>query len=294
MLKSLEFWSAPAIGKCDEGQEKARYGGPFSLGGVLCKESPAREVVLCTRARIFARFACGGSPMRTQTEYPIQRLGSSPINSLSLVVRELLGAQATKVLQLVFEQSAVREDHLRRVISDADDLATTLSRLEDLHLVTRHVVLPGTPAWLVPTGTGAYAVSPAMAGRQVAADPPRPRFLRHFMAVNELRFQYEERYRSGTWISERMLYVEGPISLRGKRCARRPDGAIKVAGRFIAVEAELSTKDVPTWTRIINNLFECYDEVHFYCAPKVHFYLERLQCQRKWPRLQIEMVSDVL
>jgi hypothetical protein len=222
-------------------------------------------------ACIFARRARIGLPMRAHTPYLINEFGSSPIQSLGLVIRELLGPRDMMILQLVFEQRAVRLDQMVRFLNASPRVVQSAAkRLASLGLLELNEIVPDTPLWLSPTGAGTYVVDSKLAARQFGALPPTARFTTHLLLINELRLKFAKDRPDARWISERMLYVE-------THSRRRADGVIVIDGERHALEMEVTYKQFHVAKRNVVRLFEDYKFIHYYCSPEPRRVMERVQ-----------------
>ena len=203
-----------------------------------------------------------------------------------------LSTRDLRLLGWMCEQYGARLDHIQALTDSVPTLARRIARnLRKAGLVRTERILVGEPTWVIPTAEGMAA-----SGLPYDVWTPRLGQLMHVCATNVVRIHVQTRAPQAEWISERQIMWEcRQEDTRGRTRSRKhiPDGVTVFEGQRVAIEVELGTKDDRTLARILDELARHYDATLYYCSPRPHKLLERMERSGRWANLGVRELPEL-
>jgi hypothetical protein len=186
-----------------------------------------------------------------------------------------------RLLGWICEQYAARLDHLEVLTDNRRRSAYRIAEwLREVDLVRMQWIVVGQPTWVIPTATGL-----SICGLPYPMWTPTLPRLVHIGAINDVRLHIQAQKRPTQWISERQLRSEA--SKTRTRPRHMPDGVMILEGHRVAIEVELSVKRFRNVEAHLDDLSRRFDAVLYYCAPKAHRQLTRLEQSGRWRSLGV-------
>lgn len=181
------------------------------------------------------------------------------------------------LLRLVAEQYAIPLDQLARFRScDEREVESVAERLARAGLAEHGHLLASEPPWLWLTHEGA---------RQSRAGyrryEPRAGALARIRAVNEVRLHVLARAPQARWVSSRSLVRDHGVG------GHHPNAVLEIGSERHAIEIERVSKGQARAARILDAHSARYDAVVLFCTPRMRQFFERLNANRRWPRVVI-------
>jgi hypothetical protein len=187
-------------------------------------------------------------------------------------LRVKLSERDLEVLEWINAQYAVREDQLARLLGRSMKTAKRWARCRrDEGLCRREQLLRGDPGWVWLTAAGSRLTRSRLR-------PWRGHIgkLGHIRAVVDLRLYIEAKVPEATWVSERELFSRHAEKLFSRDGHARgdvphvPDAELVLAnGERHALEVELTRKSRHRLDAIITALVSDYDQVVYFCGPRI-------------------------
>lgn len=193
-----------------------------------------------------------------------------------------LSAVETAVLRLLSEQVAIPLDQLARFVDCSLGRAVELMQsLENAGCVRHRRFLVRDMPWFWLNSRGAR-----LADTGFVASAPDVAMLAHRRAVNEVRLHLAERAPEGRWVCERTVFRQRDPE------DHLPDAVFEIGGERHAIEAELSLKRNDEIRRIVAEHSNRYDAVLYFCGPRPHRLLKRVQAEGRWPKLLVRRLPE--
>ena len=203
-----------------------------------------------------------------------------------------LSTRDLRLLGWMCEQYGARRDHIQALTNGVPEVARQVTRrLRLAGLARAERIVVGEPPWVIPTAKGM-----AVCGLPYDVWTPRLGQLGHVYAMNVVRIHVQTRAPQAEWISERQIMWEyRQEDTRGRTRNRKhiPDGVTVFEGQRVAIEVELSSKDDRTLARILDELARRYDATLYYCSPRPHKLLERMERSGRWANLGVRELPEL-
>jgi hypothetical protein len=190
----------------------------------------------------------------------------------------LLTARSLKALRWIAEQEAVSRDHISQLLGTHSIKKTNepgilsagatdqiIKQWLLLGLVGRQRFITMTPPWIWLTTSGMRAL-----GLNFRASPPRLGALTHLHAINFVRLLSERQAPGVEWTSQRLLQAEQPKRTPGLDLPHFPDARALYQNKHYAIEVELTAKSQARLLRILHELIQTYDVVHYYVSAETN------------------------
>jgi hypothetical protein len=193
----------------------------------------------------------------------------------------LSAAQAT-VLRVLSEQVAIPLDQLGRFLDcPLERVVKVMQGLEDAGCIGHRRFLVRDMPWFWLNARGAR-----LSGTGFVASAPDVAMLAHRRAINEVRLHLAERAPEGHWVCERTVYRQRDPE------DHLPDAVFEIDGERHAIEAELSLKGNDEIRHIVAEHSDRYDAVLYFCGPRTHRLLKRVQAEGRWPKLVVRRLPE--
>jgi hypothetical protein len=185
------------------------------------------------------------------------------------------------LLAWIGEQYGARIDHLQTLTGfGASGVRTIVRRMRRAELVRTERIVALQPAWAIPSAGGL-----AVCGLPYGVWTPVLGRLTHVAAVNDVRLHVQTQRPDSEWLSERQL--EWELAKSARRGRHTPDGVLRLEGREVAIEVELSLKRPEGVEAVLNHHARRFDAIMYYCAPQTIRLLTRLEKTGRWPKLAV-------
>ena len=187
------------------------------------------------------------------------------------------------VLQTIAEQCAVTQPQLARLIGRSEHTARSLrARWRRAGWIDAGVLLAGRPPFIWLTAKGQ---------RACGADyklwrPSAPGRLPHLAACTDARLIVADRRPDAIWTSERELLRTARI-IGTPRTRHMPDAEVALEGQLVAVEVELTPKQLTRTEAIARELCARYAAVWYFCTPTTAKQLDAIAAKPGIERLQV-------
>ena len=160
-----------------------------------------------------------------------------------------------RLLRTAAEQYALTLPQLARLMDRSGHAARWLrARWQAAGWVQGRAVLVGWPVFVWPTRKGLTTANLDYAPWRPAAGT-----LAHIEAVTDVRLDVQRRHPTAEWVSER--------DLARSRSSHRPDGLVRMDGKEMAIEVELTLKERRRAERIMRELVAAHQVVTYFAKP---------------------------
>lgn len=185
-----------------------------------------------------------------------------------------------RLLRIAAEQYALTVPQLARLMDRSRRTARWLrDRWRANGWVASGPVLVGHPVFVWPTRKGLTT-----AGVDYAPWTPAPGMLAHITAVTDVRLDVSRRHPNAEWVSER--------DLARSATSHRPDGLVRMDGKEVAIEVELTLKERRRAERIMRELVAAHPAVTYFADPAPRRQLTELAEQVGGGRVQVLALPD--
>jgi hypothetical protein len=188
----------------------------------------------------------------------------------------LITERDRRVLKWIAEQYAVRFDDIHSLLAQEASFGAkmpghisenaarqVIARWQRAGWASSRKILVADPAWVWVTPKGLRELGYSF--KFYALTLSR---IDHLNAINKTRLRVEREYPHAIWVSERQLHDNVSFQ-RGSYRAHMPDGYVQLLDRIIAIEVELTPKDIRILQKNLRELTENYQEVWYFVRKKV-------------------------